>query len=233
MKLHFLGTGAADWNQEDASNSIDFRRYSSLLVDGKLLIDPGPSIFEFAETFECPELFDGVTDIICTHRHSDHFSAESLARLTDKGAVFHELSAGDTAVFGGYKINAYAANHATAEHPMHFTVESLDDGKRFFYGCDGAWMFYDTYRAVMDLGKLDLMIFDCTIGDIHGDYRIFEHNNVAMVSEMSALFKKICPRFMVSHLARTLHPSTHAETAAVLSKYGLETAHDNLIITVI
>lgn len=232
MKLHFLGTGAADWDPAAANNSVDFRRYSSLLVDDMLLIDPGPSIFEFADTFGCPELFDNVRDVICTHRHGDHFSEETLARLTERGAVFHELSAGDTVSFGGYLIRAYAANHATAVDPMHFVIESEKDGKRFFYGCDGAWMFYDTYRSVMELGKLELMIFDCTIGDIHGDYRIFEHNNVAMVSEMSALFKRICPRFMVSHLARTLHPSTHAETATVLSKYGLETAHDNLIIEI-
>ncbi|MBQ3637578.1 MAG: hypothetical protein II953_04375, partial [Clostridia bacterium] len=72
----------------------------------------------------------------------------------------------------------------------------------------------------------------CTIGDIRGDYRIFEHNNAAMGSEMAASFKKICPRFMVSHLARTLHPATHAETAAVLAKFGLETARDDLRVNV-
>jgi len=129
-------------------------------------------------------------------------------------------------------IRAFEANHRTANLPMHLVIESKADGKRIFYGCDGAWLFYDTYRALMSVGHFDMMIFDCTIGDIHGDYRIFEHNNVAMISEMRDLFQKICPRFTASHLARTLHPATHAETAAVLASHGFETAHDNMIMEV-
>lgn len=41
MKLHFLGTGAADWDINNPRDDINFRRYSSLLVDDTLLIDPG------------------------------------------------------------------------------------------------------------------------------------------------------------------------------------------------
>ncbi|MBE6723923.1 MAG: hypothetical protein E7576_01805 [Ruminococcaceae bacterium] len=232
MELLFLGTGAADWDIRRADCSPDFRRYSSLLVDGRLLIDPGPCVFEFEKTFGYRDLYQGVTDVIMTHPHDDHFSPETLARLTESGAVFHETKAGDTLELEHYTIRVYAANHRTSENPVHFAVESKDDGKRFFYGCDGAWMFYETYRALLKDGPLDLMIFDCTIGDIHGDYRIFEHNNVAMVCEMAATFSGICSRFMVSHLARTLHPATHEETAAVLAKYGLECARDNLRVTV-
>lgn len=232
MELLFLGTGAADWDPAKADASPDFRRLSSLLVDGRLLIDPGPCVYEFEKTFGYEGLLAGVTDVILTHPHSDHFSRETLHRLESTGAVFHETAAGDTLELEGYTVRAYAANHRTAENPVHFTVESKEDGRRFFYGCDGAWMFYETYRALLEYGRLDLMIFDCTIGDIRGDYRIFEHNNIAMVSEMAATFNKICPRFMVSHLARTLHPATHAETAEVLAKYGLECARDNLRVTV-
>ena len=232
MELLFLGTGAADWDIRRADASPDFRRYSSLLVGGDLLIDPGPCVFEFEKTFGYEGLLAGVKDVILTHPHDDHFSEETLDRLTSSGAVFHETKAGDTLELDRYRIRAYAANHRTSRDPVHFTVESKDDGKRFFYGCDGAWMFYETYRALLADGPLDLMIFDCTIGDIHGDYRIFEHNNVAMVSEMASTFRKICPRFMVSHLARTLHPATHAETAEVLARYGLECARDNLRVTV-
>ena len=232
MELLFLGTGAADWDIMKADASPDFRRLSSLLVDGRLLIDPGPCVFEFEKTFGYDGLYRNVTDVILTHPHSDHFSRETLDRLEASGAVFHETVSGDTLELDGYTVRAYAANHRTAENPVHFTVESKDDGRRFFYGCDGAWMFYETYRALLEYGHLDLMIFDCTIGDIRGDYRIFEHNDIAMVSEMAATFKKICPRFMVSHLARTLHPATHAETAEVLARFGLECARDNLRITV-
>lgn len=228
MKLHFLGTGAADFDISRYSRDKSFRRNSSLLVDGELLIDPGACIFEFENTFGYEDLFGGVKDVINTHRHSDHFSEETLGKLTARGAVFHPMSAGDVIETESYIIRAYEANHRTAETPVHFVIESKADGTRFFYGCDGAWLPYDTYRGLLSLGRLDLMIFDCTIGDIHGDYRIFEHNNVAMVSEMRGTFLTLCPRFMVSHLARTLHPS-HEEDAAVLAAHGFETAYDDFV----
>lgn len=232
MKLHFLGTGAADWDLSLADASQDFRRNSSLLIDDRLLIDPGACLFEFEKTFGYTGLYAGVSDIVNTHPHSDHWSEETVRRLTEAGAVCHETEAGHDLELEHYLIRVYEANHRTAPVAKHFVIESKDDGKRLFYGCDGAWMFYETAHALFRLGRLDCMIFDCTVGEISGDYRIFEHNNVAMVSEMKAAFQKICPRFMVSHLARTLHPATHAETAAVLAKYGFETARDDLIVEI-
>lgn len=232
MKLHFLGTGAADWDISAATASRDFRRNSSMLIDDTLLVDPGSCIFEFESAFGYNDLYGGVTDIVCSHKHGDHYNADTVKKLESKGAVFHDLKSGDVLETGRYIIRAYEANHRTANLPMHLVIESKTDGKRIFYGCDGAWMFYDTYRALFKLEHFDLMIFDCTIGDIHGDYRIFEHNNVAMIAEMRELFKKICPRFVASHLARTLHPATHEETAAVLARYGFETAYDNCVLEI-
>jgi len=231
MKLHFLGTGAADFDISQYSTSPDFRRNSSLLIDGELLIDPGRCLFEFESTFGYRGLYAGVRDIINTHRHSDHFCEETLDKLTQNGAVFHPMNAGDIVETEGYIIRALEANHRTAESPVHFIIESKKDGKRIFYGCDGAWLPYDTNRAILGTGHIDLMIFDCTIGDISGDYRIFEHNNVAMVTEMRGAFKTVCPRFIVSHLSRTLHPG-HTEAAAVLAAHGFETAYDNMITEV-
>ena len=228
MKLHFLGTGAADWDIAKADASREFRRNSSLLIDGRLLIDPGRCLAEFERTFGYTNLYAGVTDIICTHKHGDHYSPETVDMLSQNGSVFHETAAGDTLELAHYTIRVFPANHRTAENPVHFLIESKEDGKRLFYGTDGAWLPYDTYRGLMAAGHTDLMIFDCTIGDIHGDYRIFEHNNCAMIAEMRATFSKICPRFMATHLARTLHPA-HDEAARILAGYGFETAHDNLI----
>lgn len=232
MRLHFLGTGAADWDISKANDSKDFRRHSSMLIDGTLLVDPGSCIFEFERTYGYANLYAGVTDIICTHKHGDHYNPETVKVLEARGAAFHDMKAGDIVETKDYIIRSYAANHCTAKDPMHMVIESKKDGKRLFYGCDGAWMYYDTYKSLFALEHFDMMIFDCTIGDIHGDYRIFEHNNVAMIAEMRELFKKICPRFMASHLARTLHPATHEETAAVLAKYGFETAYDNAVVEI-
>ena len=70
MKILFLGTGAADYKIDQRVPGEEFRRYSSALITSdngeKLLIDPGPHIFDYTEMNDCPDLFDGLTGIIVT-----------------------------------------------------------------------------------------------------------------------------------------------------------------------
>lgn len=229
MKIHFLGTGAADWDINHPNTTRDFRRFSSILVDDCLLVDPGPCVREFMDSFGRPDLLDGCTHVINTHRHSDHYNQAMVDSLP--AGLFHPITAGETFETESHIISAYAAHHGTVTDAVHFVIESKADGKRFFYGCDGAWLYYETAWALLKQ-KFDLMVFDCTIGDISGDYRIFEHNNVAMVAEMKATFQSrgCCDNFMVSHLARTLHPVTHEETAAVLAKHNIDVAWDDRVV---
>ena len=229
MKIHFLGTGAADWKQEEANTSQDFRRFSSILIDEVLLIDPGPCIPEFMQTFHCPALLDNCKHILVTHSHKDHYCQATIEALPQ--ATLQSMETGDIWESEQHIVYAYAAHHGTTTDAVHYVIESKIDGKKLFYGCDGAWLYYETAMALQK-HKLDLMIFDCTIGDIAGDYRIFEHNNIPMVVQMKETFRsrKCCNRFMVSHMARTLHPITHQETAEVLAQYNIETAYDNMVI---
>ena len=44
MKLLFLGTGAAGWPLQRPDGCEEFRRMSAALIDGTLLIDPGPQV---------------------------------------------------------------------------------------------------------------------------------------------------------------------------------------------
>ena len=229
MKIHFLGTGAADWKQEEANPSRDFRRFSSILIDDVLLIDPGPCIPEFIQTFHCPTLLNQCKHILVTHTHKDHYCQSTVNNLPQ--AIVQPMKTGDILESEQHIIYAYAAHHGTSADAVHYVIESKMDGKKLFYGCDGAWFYYETAMA-LQRHKLDLMIFDCTIGDITGDYRIFEHNNIPMVVQMKETFRrqKCCNRFMVSHMARTLHPVSHDEAAAILAKYDMETAYDNMIL---
>lgn len=224
MKLQFLGTGAADWDINNPRNDIDFRRFSSLLVDDTLLIDPGPCIFEFEKTFGYDNLLSGVKDIINTHKHADHFNADNLSKLN---GTFHEFEPWEKMELTDHIVYSYPSHHGTAKNPKHYVIESKADGKRFFYGCDGAWMLYDVYRALITQ-KLDLMIFDATIGDIKGDYRIFEHNNLVMVEQMCDTFRTVCSRFIISHMARTLH-TDHETLVKRMAGSGIEVAYDNFI----
>ena len=225
MKLHFLGTGAADWDIAHPRRGKDFRRFASLLVDDALLIDPGPCIYEFAQTYGYPHLFQNVSAVVNTHRHSDHFSEQSFDRL---GIPLTEVEDFQSVSVNGYRVTAYPANHGTVRHPQHFVIESEQDGKRFFYGCDGSWLPFETAHALRTQ-HFDAMIFDCTIGDIAGDFRIFEHNNIAMVIEMREAFAHASERFFVSHMARTLHTDHDALTRR-LAPLGITPAYDDMIV---
>lgn len=222
MKLVFLGTGAADWDITRPKKDGEFRRFSSVLVDGRLLIDPGPCVLEAAGTFGVD--LSSVKYILNTHDHDDHLHRPTLSRLMERGARFLPFSAGEVRRIGGYVIEAVQANHGTCPDAVHFLI---DDGeKRFFYGLDGAWLLYPEIEAIKKR-YVDLIVLDGTIGDIADDYRIFEHNNLIMVEEMKKSLASYAGRFMISHMARTLHTDHRTLVRRMLSS-GIEVAYDGL-----
>lgn len=224
MKIRFLGTGAADWDISKPLTIKNFRRFSAAVIDDCLLIDPGPCVYEFSDTFGYP--LDNIKYVINTHRHGDHYSEDTVNRLVAAGAEFLELKSGDTVNIGCYSISAYAANHSTCADAVHFIISSTTDGKSIFYGLDGAWLLYDEVAAIKKL-KPDIAVLDATIGDINGDYRIFEHNNLRMILEMQKSLSPFIKTFIISHMARTLH-DRHEILEKRMSEYGIITAYDNL-----
>ena len=200
----------------------EFRRLSSSLIDDVLLIDPGPQVLDALKAFgKDPK---AVRYIINTHRHGDHYNAETVRELEEMGAVFVPFEAGDEKTVGKYTVSAYAGNHATCAGTVHFI---LSDGERtLFYGLDGAWLLYDEVQAIKQ-HKPNLAVLDATIGDIDGDYRIFEHNNLNMVLEMQKTLAPFVDRFCISHMAMTLH-TNHAALSAKMAAHGVLTAYDGL-----
>lgn len=225
MKITFLGTGAADWNFKKHNNLDGFRRNSSLLIDDCLLIDPGADVPNALSTFE--KNADEIKYIINTHAHSDHYNEQTLCYLSN--ARFYSMSAGEERLLGKYTVTALQANHSTCTSgAVHFIVS--DGENKLFYGLDGAWLMYDEVRAIKDNG-IDLAIFDATIGDVAGDYRIFEHNNLNMVVEMKTSLEKYIKRVFISHMARTLHAS-HDELVDRMKPHGIEVAFDGCEIEI-
>lgn len=218
MKLLFLGTGAADWSMEEHKSLPGFRRNSSALVDDCLLIDPGPHVPDALEAFAR----DGaaVRYALNTHRHSDHYAAQTMERLTN--ATFVPMAAGEMKSVGPYTVCAVRANHGTCPEAVHFLIS--DGEKTLFYGLDGAWLLYDEVAAIQKSG-VDFAVLDGTIGNAPGDYRIFEHNNLTMVLEMQKTLAPYVKRFCISHMARTLH-GTQQELEAYMQGQGVEVAFD-------
>lgn len=221
MKIFFLGTGAADWVLKD-SNEGEFRKFSSVLIDDNLLIDPGPQVFEAMEAYgkDC----GNIKYIINTHKHKDHYNEETLTALLNKGAKFIDFKVGDEKSLGEYTVSAYTANHGTSTEAVHFIIEK--EGKKLFYGLDSAWLLYDEVKAIKEK-HIDLAVLDGTIGNQEGDYRIFEHNNLRMVREMKLTLEPFVDRFMISHMAYTLH-QPHEELSKEMEEYNIEVAFDGL-----
>ena len=158
MKLTFLGTGAANWLLSDYREGCEFRRNSSALVNGDLLIDPGPHVFHYRDHSGDPELLKNVKNIILTHTHGDHFCPETVEKLAlendctlwaDAAAMRKLIKAlgperaskirfAETQVraplpylIGSYKIWSLRGNHAT-DDPLEDTriyVIAGSDGK--------------------------------------------------------------------------------------------------------
>lgn len=221
MKILFLGTGAADWPDERGALKGDFRRKSSVLIDGRILIDPGPCALEAMEEFGADP--SRIKYILATHRHSDHFCPETVDTLKKKSAVFLNLCAGEERQAENYTITALRANHST--ETVHYIIS--DGEKRFFYGLDGAWLMYEEIQAIKK-DKVDLAVLDATVGFQEGDYRVFEHNNLEMVIQIKASLADSVKRFCISHMARTLH-TQHSELCKDMKKHGIDVAFDGMV----
>lgn len=224
MKITFLGTGAADWRATDHKDMEGYRRNASVLIDGELLIDPGPDVPDAIDTFGIDA--GKIRYILNTHRHKDHYARTTFACLT--GAAFYPMKSGECVTFGKYHVRAFAANHGTARGAVHFLI--TDGVKTLFYGLDGAWLLYDEVAAIQE-AKPDLIVLDGTVGEQAGDYRVFEHNDLAMVRLLKAALAPHAKRFCISHMSRKLH-KPHAELAADMAREGIEVAFDGLVLEV-
>lgn len=222
MRITFLGTGAADWKGPLATG--EYRRFTSTLFDGRLLIDGTGRV--------CDMLPDtsGVEVMLFTHSHADHFDLEFLRAVAPKRA-FAERSwasefgmegaeVGRTFCAAGYEITPVPANHSTArtdEQALNYVIS--DGRKRVLYATDGAWLTNGAYHVIRRGEPLDAAVFDGTVGDdFPDDWRVFEHNTLPMVRVMRAsLVKagllKVGANAFVTHLARTLHPDQKTLTA--------------------
>ena len=253
----FVGTGAADWPPAylaDAKTAAcgQFRGNASLLLDGSVLVDCGGTVPEALRLFGVRS--GGVTDLLVTHTHSDHFDPESLARLlavrgdgdplrvwlaadavdqvpSMPGLELHPLTVGVTVEVAGMAVLPLPANHVVESggQPLHFLFER--DGWSLLYATDGAWLLRPTW-TILRQRRLSMVIWDATNGETTGDWRIFEHNSVDMVRLMMQTLRReavvdAATRVYLTHLARTLC-APHVEMSERLAAEGLQVAHDGL-----
>ena len=224
MKLLYLGTGGANWLNGLDSTPEFFRRNSSALVDGELLIDFGDGVIDALDTYGCDK--NRIKYIINTHKHTDHYSPDELKILEECGAKLVTFVPGDIKTLGKYTVTAFRGNHAA--EPT--TVYIISDGeKELFYGLDGAWLMPDVFHEIIDR-RASALVLDATYGfNVYNG--VYEHNNLGMIVEMAAVLNQYCGKIYLSHLSRVYH-NDHETIVKEMAKHSVSVAYDGLEIEI-
>lgn len=210
LRARFIGTGAADWNGPDERG--EHRRLTSILLDGKILID-----FTKTDADMLPEGIS-VEAVFYTHSHGDHYNAADEIRYigapvvyvgdswVDRAAKeFAEAAAGagcrapkvvglgigEKARVAGIAFTALPGNHSTSyesEQALIYLVEKED--VRLLYATDtGGIMSRAARLAGIDAhdrnGKaITALVMEATMGlGYEEDFRIFAHSSVGLVKQ--------------------------------------------------
>ena len=208
VKIRFLGTGAYDWRL--GKNEFgELRRYSSILIDDRILVDFTPGNFEMLPEGVKPEV------IFYTHTHSDHYRPDAAMDLGVKRIYCHHsiaervrrefaaaangrplpkvvpLEFGEGAVECGVRLTPLAANHSAGPKAAHerCAFYMIESGKeRIFYATDTCGIPRDALKYA-GLGRfpkhpLTAIIMEATAGMGHEDDPrfFFSHSSVGLVA---------------------------------------------------
>lgn len=255
VTVRTLGTGAADHDWKHLGEP-GVRGSTSTLIDGHILIDCGTTGRANLDRFGIAP--DTLTDLVVTHSHGDHFNvdeirkvidgrsagqaplavwavAESLARLDrdlSRPITGHAIAPGTRFEIGRCRFTALPANHLLAdpaEPALHYLIET--EVGNLLYALDGAWMLKQA-RLLIGKTRLDMIIWDATMSET-GDWRIFEHNDLAMIGLMMQSLeashcvdaRTVC---VLDHVARTLWPADLQEAEKRASDRGWILAADGM-----
>ncbi len=258
MKLLFLGTGAAGSKNKYEHEIEDIRRRcASMLIDEHVLVDTPKQSFDYATKLGVDASL--ITDVFLSHLHSDHYNKEAFLSWVNaaKGKInlwcgkrivpalelseeelerinicpIEDMDEFDTA---GMHVVALPANHAGV-HALHYVFEK--DGKRLFYGLDGAWFTPLEWRYIYKCEPFDVMILDAT--NLYEDPtrlgNIGEHNSTEMLSlihktvRQTGIAREGAP-LVASHIGS--RRSENAEWVKRLEDMGFLPAFDGLVLEI-
>ena len=263
MKLLFLGTGAAgSVKVPNADIKPGKRRCTSMIIDQQVLVDVALQSFDYAKELGADVTL--ITDLFISHTHPDHYIKSTMLqyaaaanrkinvwchegavedlKLTEEEAALVNVcpvKCMDQWQTAGMTVTALPANHLAGgpqQQPLHYLFEK--DGKTLFYGCDGGWFRADTWEYMRAKGIVcSAMIFDTTVGELPGNFRIATHNTIPMLRLMLAALLEtgILAQKGVriaSHLGVPPYDAVQKGDYGLLRELGMIVAHDGMEIDV-
>ena len=209
LKVRFLGAGAADWKGRDERGEL--RRLTSVLLDGRVLIDFTATAADMLPAGVRPEA------VFYTHSHGDHYNpaaalqagirrayvnaswiegarSEFAAAAAELGLPVPEvrpIAFGETVVECGIAFMSLPANHVTNRAGEHCSMYLVEKGPtRLLYATDTGGIPGEAARlAGIDAhvcpGKaITALVMEATMGVDHADdFRIYSHSSVATVAQ--------------------------------------------------
>ena len=254
MKIRMLGTGCGMCKFKKKT-SKDFRRMGGVLVDEKILIDAPEDIFEMAEDLGFSDMFDKVSDIIISHSHEGHFSADTVVKLSQKGAVRVyatgkvldlipntdriekiKLSTSIPTQIGDYTLYSLQANHSTdikGEMCLNFV---LSRDKTILYALDGGGISFSAWKTLSQL-KIDAVIAECALELKEYSYASTYHNNAYAIKALREVLisGNICSegsKFVLTHIPSDRKRSVHEELSAAVRAFSTYVAYDGYYFSV-
>lgn len=251
-KITFLGTCACDFSDKLNNEFKDCfdknaRRASAVMINDNFLIDSGLHVLDSLRIAK--KDLGEISDIFISHLHSDHFNLDNIKKIAkctkslrlwvredaeipqiENVQIVKMTPYTEYEVKSGVYVTGLLANHDPSSCPQHLIFKCGE--RKLFYGCDGAWLLTPTYNYLKK-AELDVAIFDCTMGDYLGDYRVGEHNCISMLRILLPSLKneRIITndtRVYFSHLAPSLH-KPHDETEIIANGFGASVAYDGLV----
>ncbi len=263
MEVLLLGTGAADGIPNpfcrcatcaDYRERGELRTPTSVLVDGRLLIDPGPEAPRQATRFGRD--LAGLDAILVGHAHDDHLDPAVLLHRSwvteaplqvagpapvvglvrpwlapDQTAVtLRTVTAGDRFELAGYRVTALPAHHEAFGEALCYLVES--GGATLLYATDtgllpeAAWELLQGRRA-------DLVLLEETFGTCatKGDHHLNLATFATTVDRLRAVgVADDASRVVAIHLAHDNPPT--ARLTAELARCGAEVLPDGATLTI-
>lgn len=245
IELKFLGTGALGTARVKNKLSKDYRRFSTLLINDDLIIDPSEDVFEFSETFQIRDICDGVETVLITSSEPDKLSITALERLASKKQIYACASKAVSPLISDvngvsaltvdpftiieakkYRIVPLPANHVTDNRgEITYSYLITCEDKNILYSPGAAFIHPVAWQFLCEM-KLDAIIMDCALGNLPYSEKCVSFNNLSLASAVKDIMissgvAKEGAKFILTNMPTGRKLPAHEQIVQAIEAEGL------------